>query len=193
VVDESLNRWTFGMCVVARSKSVADAGRDRADALARSTTRRTPVADAIGRRVSVTFMDGTRVDGRLVSLSTADVVVRERRSNTAEPETDVRYPLAKVRLVETRHRKALTGMFIGLAAGAALGVVAEASCGSECRGTTVILGGIGAAAGAAAGGIADLATAPRHVVYAAASGSGQLAVAPIVGRRTAGVRLGWRW
>jgi hypothetical protein len=193
-LDDDLSRWTFGMRVVGRSKALGDVNRTRAEALARSTARRMPVAQAIGRPVRVTFMDGTRRNGDLVSLSASEIVVRERRIGTGEPAIDVRHPLANVRLVETRHRKALKGTFIGLAAGAGFGLFVNASCGSECTGAALIFGAIGAASGATAGAIADVISAPRHVVYAGpASGAGQFAVAPIVGRGTGGVRAGWRW
>ena len=69
----------------------------------------------IGAEISVQLLDGTRAKGRLVSLSSSEVVLRRY-----EQAPEIRHKLTVVRRVETVHHNrrnlALVGLGIGMAA-----------------------------------------------------------------------------
>jgi hypothetical protein len=73
------------------------------------------VPPPVGAEISVQLLDGTQAKGRLVSLSSSEVVLRRY-----EQAPEIRHKLTDVRRVETVHHNrrnlALVGLGIGMAA-----------------------------------------------------------------------------
>jgi hypothetical protein len=99
-----------------------------------------------GRRVVVVQHSGKRAEGKLLTLTGESITVEAG----AQPLTIQRDAVFRVRVADIRMKRSL----IGLGAGAAAGVTIGANLGSRRHGLSAvafggILGGIGAAAGAA--------------------------------------------
>ena len=99
-----------------------------------------------GRRVVVVQHSRKQAEGKLLTLTGESITVQAG----AQPLTIQRDEVFRVRVAEIRMKRSL----IGLGAGAAAGVVFGASLGSRRHGLSAvvfggILGGVGAAAGAA--------------------------------------------
>jgi hypothetical protein len=135
----------------------------------------------LGAEVSVQLLDGTRAKGRLVSLSSSEVVLRRY-----EQAPEIRHKLTDVRRVETVHHNrrnlALAGLGIGMAVallgdwcgtGAAYGSGTEPSCFTAMP--ALVTAG-GAATGALIGHAMD--TKRRRILFIAPGGQSSRAPAP---------------
>ena len=150
---------------------------------------------ATGATLTVATDDGSKVTGRLVSLSDAVIVLDGGGGQTI--------PAQGVKTVAARgKRPVMKGFLIGLAAGAALGILSVATA-DDCDPTAgmactfaagvefagaVLLTAIGAGVGAGVG-----AAMPRSttVVYRAPAvpGGAPIALAPILSRGRAGLAV----
>jgi cytoskeletal protein CcmA (bactofilin family) len=188
-------RTTAGIRVVARSVDAARVVRARAERLARSNVPHLPVDEAIGANVRVSMENGAQIRGTLISLTATDVVIRAKTGLFSERSVEERYRLADVRLVEKTHHKARKGALIGLIGGAAAGLATAFICEDEVGYCAVVFAplfaGMGAAGGAAVGGLADHLGAPAHVIYARSSRTVQLL--PIATPKRAGLGILLRW
>jgi len=145
-----------------------------------------------GKEIRVTMRSGERRSGRLVSLTSAEVVMTWGKDNAV-------IPLREVRRIETVSHHARMGAMLGLFAGIgwALGVCgsAESPCGGDGPAfseTALFLGGGVAGIGAAVGGILNSATKHRPVIFENRSGP-VASVSPILGGGKAGVAVRLRW
>jgi hypothetical protein len=177
-------RFAAGLRLTALTRSAAIDVRRRAAAIRAATV---PPADAIGRAVRLSFADGVRRSGQLVSLSETDLVLRNRGR-------DVHYPVADVLIVETEHHTAAKGALIGGAAGTLVGWLGVCGGrGGECGGQAAMLYGIiGTGAGALMGAIIDATAAKEHVVYVAGNRVA-MRVAPILAPNQRGMGLALEW
>jgi hypothetical protein len=154
-------------------------------------------ARAIGKEVRVTGTDGAKRIGRLVALSATQVVFSRQGQ-------EISLPLDRVRKVEQVSRGVKKGALIGLATGAALGLLATCDTqGDDCPNpyawvplAMLLEGGIGAGVGAGIGAIVNATHRSGNQLYAA-PGSDRVTVSPLLtgGRRGmgAGAELGVRW
>ncbi len=157
----------------------------------------TDPARAVGKEVRVTDTDGSKRVGRLVTLSTTEVVFSRQGQ-------EVTLPLDRVRTVEQVSRGVKKGALIGLATGAALSLLATCDTqGDDCPNpyawvpiVMLIEGGIGAGVGAGIGAIVNATHRAGNQLYAS-PGSGRVTVSPLLtrGRRGmgAGAELAVRW
>ncbi len=135
---------------------------------------------------------GERRLGRFVSLTPSELVVLDRGRNR-----DV-IPLRQVRRIETVSHHARLGAFIGLVSGIgwalATCVADDNFCGDDASFPVLasILGGAGTGIGIGVGGIVNSATAGRHVLFEDRT-EPVARIAPILGRRQAGIALSVRW
>ena len=142
-------------------------------------------AAAEGKTVRVTKSDGTRISGKLVSISSADVVVQRKGS-------DVTVPLAQVRRVEKVGRAVWKGLHIGGLAAFLFGFwVAEDDYGEVKAGAQ--LGALGAAGGAYLGALIDRASRNRNLIYFAKSRSASAVLLPLVRPRQVAVQFKLVW
>jgi hypothetical protein len=145
---------------------------------------------AVGKEVRVTGTDGSTLVGRLVSMSANEVVFTRQG-------LEISVPLDRVQNVERVSRGVKKGALIGLATGAALGLLATCDTGGDdCPNkyswvpfAMMLEGGIGAAAGAGIGAIVNRAHKAGNQLYSRAS-SPTVAVTPLLGRDSAGTRAG---
>jgi hypothetical protein len=136
--------------------------------------------------VEITETDGTKYKAKLTAITDQTLTV----TSQGTPRT-----LTETQLLEIRHprRDSLwNGSLIGLAAGVGAGVFAvQGSCPNdlECSSAlNVILIPTFAAGGAAVGAIMDTLTR-KHVTVFSRSSSTAVRIAPIVGKKVAGVHL----
>jgi len=147
---------------------------------------------ALGKEVRVTLTDGAPLSGKLVSLSAAEVVLRQDGK-------DVRLPLTRVRRIVTTPREIRKHVLWGTLIGAAGGALFIRCSGSECPDSFVMLpltAGIGAGIGATVGAIVGRLrppTGPEKVVYEAPSASARVTVTPWVTRTGRRLGLTVRW
>ena len=147
------------------------------------TARR--ATETLGKRVRITKFDGTKISGALISLGPSGVVVDRSGS-------ELTVPLADVRRVETVGRAMWTGLIAGGVAGFVFGYwFAEEDYGESKGGA--ILGGLGAAGGAALGALVDRARGAGNLIYTARSRSSSALLIPVVSRDRAGVAFTLRW
>ncbi len=141
------------------------------------------IASAHGKEVRVTSMNGGRRKGRLVSLSTSEVVFSEHGEN-------VSMALGEVRKVETVHHMARNAAIAGAVGGFIVGCK---GCGEDSSKavTGAVFGGIGAGAGAIIGALISMAAADRHVVYAASTPS--VRIVPMITPTRSEVSLAMSW
>jgi hypothetical protein len=179
-------RTAAGIRVVARTQSAASRRRARdinAPALAPERQAKLSGAD-----VRVTLFNGARPRGRFMSLTSTEIVVRQKAGE------EVRYPLDQVlRVDEVRHtarKAAIIAAVSGFVAGYLLscGGGDEEDCWPEVG---AMFAGIGAGAGGLIGAAWDHSHAAAHVIYAASPSSVRLA--PLVSPRGAGVGLAVRF
>jgi hypothetical protein len=162
-----------------------------------------PVADraSIGRDVRVILSDGTQRRGELVSLSSTDVHVRERRGLFDVSVIDHRTALTEVRRIETAHHATRYLALAGLAAGVIAGGVID-FCGpaatpvppgvSEPRCFSVwpaLTAAGGAAVGAIVGGVIDRSR--RRVLYTAPISAPRVHVS--LGRHGGSIGMAFHW
>lgn len=149
-----------------------------------------------GTRVWVTTADGREQEGMIVSISPSTLVLRV--GATAQS-----IPFADVRRMETRD-SLVNGLRNGGIVGAAgLGVFTAYlshalceipdGCFPEDLGPILVLAGIGAGIGVAAGGAIDYAIKGRRLVYSSSGSSLVLRVTPMIRGRGIGVRLSITW
>jgi hypothetical protein len=145
----------------------------------------------VGQEVRVTGTDGSTVAGRLVSISANEVVYTRQG-------LEVSVPLDRVERVERVSRGVKKGALVGLATGAALGLLATCDTGGDdCPNkhawvpvAMMIEGGIGAAVGAGIGAIVNRAHKSGNQLYSRASPP-TVAVTPLLGvDRQSGARAG---
>ena len=74
----------------------------------------------VGAEISVQLLDGTRAKGRLVSLSTSEVVLRRY-----EQAPEIRHKLRDVRRVETVHHNRRNLALVGLGIGMAVALIGD--------------------------------------------------------------------
>jgi hypothetical protein len=165
---------TGGVRVVAHTRpAVADVQRPATVA----------PAEAAGKAVRVSLVNGARHHGRFVSLSTSELLLRDGGQN-------IRYPLDQVLLVETVHHTARNAALVGVGLGLVVGAPVDRAL--EFDGALgFALPFIGAGAGAIIGALLDMAAADKHVVYAATART--VRVAPTLSPTRAGGTLTVRW
>jgi hypothetical protein len=149
-----------------------------------------------GTRVWVTTANRPEHEGVLVSISPSTLVLRV-------DATEQSIPFADVRRIEARDsiRNGLrNGGIIGAAAlGGFGGYLSHAVCESpdgcfpQDLGPILVLTGIGAGIGIAAGGVIDHLIKGRRLVYASDGSLLDLNVAPMFRDRSLGVRLRLAW
>jgi hypothetical protein len=144
-------------------------------------------AELKGKKVRLTAMDGTERKGRIVSLSSTEVILRFDDRNTTIPLRDVR-----------RLDKVAYGVRNGAIAGAAAGYyvgygVGESDSPGGEVGQGILFSAIGAGIGAGIGIVIDAAKADRNLIYLAPNQSAPIVVAPMVSAKRAGVGLSLRW
>jgi hypothetical protein len=125
-----------------------------------SASAQTTAPWAVGKQVMVSLTDGSAQAGKLVSISSAEVVVlRDGRT--------VRFPLATVRRITVSERPMKKSVLIGLLVGAIAGPMVIRCTDSECPETSIMLPisiGIGAGVGAAIGAVVARARPARTLV-----------------------------
>ena len=141
------------------------------------------IASAHGKEVRVTSMNGAKRTGRLVSLSTSEVVF-------SEDGQDVSMALGEVRKVETVHHMARNAAIAGAVGGFIVGCN---GCGddSSVAVTGAAYGAIGAGAGAIVGALISRGLAAKHVVYEASTPS--VHIVPTITPKRSEVSLAVRW
>jgi hypothetical protein len=148
------------------------------------------IKPALGKTVHVTEADGTKRTGRLASLTEAGVTLQEKGQ-------DVTVPLARVRKVEKVAHGVRWGVIGGAAAGAVYGYgVTEEDLSGSSREVVgaIILGGIGAAAGAGVGALINRARRDGNLLYESGSTTRTVSVAPLLDPSGAiGVSLRASW
>ena len=155
-----------------------------------SASAQTMAPWAVGKQVTVNLTDGSAQAGKLVSLSSAEVVfLRDGRT--------VRLPLAQVRRITTSERPKKKSVLIGLVAGAIAGPLVFRCTGSECNEALIEVPmsiGIGAGVGAATGAIvASLRPAQTLVVYQTSPAPIQFSMAPYFAPDRKGLAFTVRW
>ena len=144
---------------------------------------------AIGKEVRVIGVDGSRGQGRLVSLSIADVVFQQEGK-------DVLIPLAQVSQVEKVSHRVRNGAVFGAIAGLVTGLAIYCGGGDETgcwpQGIALIAG-LGAGAGTGIGAMVHAANAPSNLLYQTPATPGSVSVSPILSPRRRGVALTMRW
>ena len=140
-------------------------------------------ASAHGKEVRVTSMNGVKRQGRLVSLSTSEVVVSEHGQ-------DVSIALGEIRKVETVHHTSRNAAIAGAVGGFIVGCNGCREDSSKAV-TGALFGGIGAGAGAIVGALIRMVAADKHVVYAASTPS--VRIVPTITPTRSEVSLAMRW
>jgi len=142
---------------------------------------------ARGQEVRITLADAAPQTGKLIALSSTEVVLRQHG-------TDVHLSLTRVRRIVTtprpRHRAVMSGLLIGAVGGIALIRCSD----SECPPTYAwmpIAAGIGAGVGAGIGAIAGR-PGPQRIVYES-SPSPKIGVSPLFSPAGRGIALTFRW
>ena len=160
------------------------------DAAPRESAR-PPRADLAGREIRVMFADGRKQTGRFVALSDTEVTFVATREKTQATIL----PLAGVRKVETVSHHARTGAIVGAGVGGVLLAIGYVGDCADCEDRRVgfFFPPIFAGVGAALGGMINVATANRHVLYQASAATGSVSIAPIFSPRHQGVALIKRW
>ncbi len=112
-----------------------------------------------GGQIRVTRLDGSSLTGRLVSISTQDVVLRRGgREETV--------PLAGVRRVQRQSHWARNLALAGVGTfGAILAGDCAGSCSGEAAATLALYSGVAAGAGFTVGALINAATAAARVIY----------------------------
>jgi hypothetical protein len=141
--------------------------------------------------VHVTLASGERHRGRLIALSSSQVVLRQAGG-------EVTFRLAEVRRVERVTHRVRNAVLIGALAGYVGGYLASCGSGDEedCWPEIgLLVAGIGAGAGAIAGlGMnASARREGREVIYVAPGQGAALAVAPIWSAGSRGVAMAVTW
>jgi hypothetical protein len=148
------------------------------------------IKSAQGKAVRVTEADGTERTGKLTSFTAAGLALQDKGQ-------DVTIPLPRVRKVEKVAHGVRWGVIVGAATGAVYGYgVTEEDLSGSSREVigAVILGGIGAAAGAGVGLLINRARRGGNLVYESGSGSRTVSVAPLLDPSGAiGVSLRASW
>ena len=143
-------------------------------------------AEAQGKNVRVTTMDGDRRTGKLVSLSDSQVVLMVDRQR-------VPTPLGEVRRVEKVSHHKLIGGLLGAGAGFAIAYSAghqTGYCIETCLMTGIVYGvPIGIGVGVGIGAIINAAKADENLIYQTPGPPGLVSVAPILSPRRQGVAL----
>jgi len=142
------------------------------------------LAQAVGRTVRVTTVDGLTRKGRLTATAPTTIAV------DGDPVS-----LKNVATVEKVSHRVRNGMLIGLTTGLVLGLGATIACGDEgeCDPTPVaVLGGIGAGVGAGIGALMNIGD--KDLLFKAGKRTTSFAIAPIVSPTRKGVafRVSWR-
>ena len=149
----------------------------------------TVVERARGKAVRVTFPDGSRREGRLVTLSATDVTIDEKAGRAV-------VPLLGVSRIERIARRTRMGALLGAAAGFVVGYLGSCGGGDEgdCWPEVGALGaGIGVAAGALIGRAMDATGSPGNLLYASVPSAARVSLLPFVTRRGAGARVAVSW
>lgn len=143
-----------------------------------------------GREIRVLLPDGTKQTGRLVTFSETEV-----RFAVPRDKTPAAVPLASVLKVETVSHHARTGAIIGAVAGGVLLAIAYSGDCADCEDRRIgfLFPPAFAGVGAALGGMINLATANRRVLYPGLPAAGSVNIAPILSRGHQGVALVKRW
>ena len=152
---------------------------------------RPPRANFAGREIRVMSADGRTQTGRLAALSDAEVIFVP----TSDKTQTTSLPLAGVRKVETVSHHARTGALIGAAAGGVLLAIGYSGDCADCEDRRVgfLFPPAFAGLGAALGGMINVATANRHVLYPAPSATGSVSIVPIFSARHRGVAFIKQW
>ena len=155
---------------------------------------------AAGAPLAIADDAGRVTKGRLVTIAGDSITIVDRGSRTLVVP---RASIASITSPRSRARKgASIGLAGGAAAGALLGALAlaeDSSCTGPCFGIrfgaaeflggTLILGGLGAGAGALIGKLMPA----QKVVYERSPAPATVAVSPVLGADRQGVRVAWRW
>ena len=156
-----------------------------------------------GQRVSVTYDQGRRFSGRIVTLTADTVTVVNRREQ-------LKVPYSRILTIEHQRDGLLNGLLIGLTAGVALGWAEAKSedersnrgrgspfCGmgflddcsdSSSAGPLIVLGGLGMLVG----GAVDALIYRERPIYRSAN-STHVRVSPVVGPRMRGAVVSVFW
>jgi hypothetical protein len=147
------------------------------------------VTSTEGKEVRVTLLDGRKVTGTFVSLSSDEVVIRPYGF-----ATPTRAPLSEVQRVERVTHELAAGALIGLGAGIIAAVVDIRTHPYQDDGRIVsplLKSGIYVGAGLAVGATIRSFTEDRRVLYTR-SGSA-VVVAPLLSPERAGIQIAMRW
>jgi len=140
--------------------------------------------------VEITETNGTTYKARLTSISDRTLTVTSQGAPRTLTETQV------LQIRHGRRDSLWNGSLIGLAAGAGAGVVAVAStCPNdpECSAiATVVFVPTFAAGGAAVGALIDTLIRKQETVFSRSNAT-QMHIAPIVGKKVAGVHVSFRF
>ena len=137
----------------------------------------------VGKKVHVATLAGGKQTGKLVSLDTASVVVRQGRDT-------VTIPLRDVRRIDPVTHEVLYGALSGLAIGFTLGRRACTAESSSCdpgedKLVGMFYGAVGAGVGAGIGRIVKGMLEPGRIVYPTKPKT--VTIVPIVGKGRVGV------
>jgi hypothetical protein len=147
-----------------------------------------------GLKVWVTGTDGHQHEGRLLSFSPTQILLRQSNNQT------LTIPFNQIRLVEARDGLgdgARKGALVGAGLYGTLTVLVVASlCDHNCGGAVpfvVSAIGFGAAAGAGIGVCLDAMAKHREVIFMASDAGRHVSVKPMLSPRVAGVRVAFQW
>lgn len=149
------------------------------------------VAKAVDKQIRIIQKDGTKQTGRLVSLSSSTVVIRQKAGESS-------FTLDRVRKVERVAHHVRTGFLLGLAFTGGMALMALASEGdcADCEdayGMAALFSVIALGAGPAVGGIYHGLTADSRVLYQAPKPSPASGVRPRPSSRGAAMTVKFRW
>jgi hypothetical protein len=154
-----------------------------------AVVRQPMAAQLTGPHVRIISTDGTRREGRLLSLGATEVAIDQRGGT-------ITIPLQKVARVEKATHRVRNGAVWGAIGGFVLGYLASCGGGDEHHcwpEAGALFAGIGAAAGAATGAFENRSNRERDVLYAAPASTASIDIRPSLSPRHARLDVAMRF